>query len=148
MLRPTLKELLTGLQGTVLQTLIPELTSPYAQGQAMSVIGMLLHAADAVERERHYNEGEVRDLRLTIRALKRLEKGHLKRGNGDLKKILLRGVKASATLERREMEATLSAFVTALALGQLDAALSKVVKGWLRRHLARQGEFLGNNVPS
>jgi hypothetical protein len=59
MLRPTLKELLTGLQGTVLQTLIPELTSPYAQGQAMSV-----------------------------------------------------------------------------------------VKGWLRRHLARQGEFLGNNVPS
>ena len=128
MLRPTLKELLTGLQGTVLQTLIPELTSPCAQGQAMSVIGMLLHAADFVERERHYKEGEVTDLRLTIRALKRLEKSHLKRGIGDLKKILLRGGKASAALERREMEATLSAFVTALALGKLDAALSKVVK--------------------
>jgi hypothetical protein len=126
----------------------PGINFTFAQGQAMSVIGMLLHAADSVERERHYNEGEVRDLRLTIGALKRLEKSRLKRRNGDLKKILLRGVKASATLERREMEATLSAFVTALALGKLDAALSKVVKGWLRRHLARQGEFLGNNVPS
>ena len=148
MLRPTLKELLTGLIGTAQQTLVPELTSPYAQGQAMSLIGMLLHAADSIERERHYNEGEVRDLHLTIRALRRLEKSHLKRGSGDLRKILLRGVKASAGLERREMEATLSAFVTALALGKLDEALSKVVKGWLRRHLARQSEFLGYNVPS
>jgi hypothetical protein len=147
MLRPTLKELLTGLIGTAQQTLVPELTSPYAQGQAMSLIGMLLHAADSIERERLYNEGEVRDLHLTIRALKRLEKSHLKRGSGALRKILARGVKASAALERREMEATLSAFVTALALGELDAALSKVAKGWLRRHLARQSEFLGNNVP-
>ncbi|MBV8136606.1 MAG: hypothetical protein JO121_13405 [Deltaproteobacteria bacterium] len=148
MLRPTLKELLTGLQGTVLQTLIPELTSPFAQGQAMALIGMLLHGADSIERERHYDEGEVRDLRLTIRALKRLEKSHLRRGSGDLKKILLRGVKASAALERREMEATLSAFVTALALDKLDDALGKVVRGWLRRHLARQSEFLGYHVPS
>jgi len=147
MLRPTLKELLTGLTGTVQQIVIPELSSPYAQGQAMSLMGMLLHAADSIERERLYNEGEIRDLHVTIRALKRLEKGHLKRGSGDLKKVLLRGVKASAALERRKMEATLSAFVIALALGKLDAALSKVVKGWLRRHLARQSEFLGNNVP-
>jgi hypothetical protein len=148
MLRPTLKELLSGLTGTVQQTLMPELTSPYAQGQAMSLVGMLLHAADSIEKERHYHEGELTDLRATIRALKRLEKAHLKRGSGDLKKILLRGVRASAALERREMEATLSAFVSALALGRLDDAVSKVVKGWLRRHLARQNEFLGNNVPS
>jgi len=147
MLRPTLKELLTGLQGTLQQTLIPDLTSPYAREQAMYLIGMLTHGADSIEKERNYNEGEVRDLHLTIRALKRLEKSHLKRGSGALRKILSRGVKASAALERREMEATLSAFVTALALGKLDAALSKVVKGWLRRHLARQSEFLGNNVP-
>ena len=93
MLRPTLKELLTGLLGTVQQTLVPELTSPYAQGQVMSLIGMLLHAADSLERERHYNEGELRDLHMTIRALKRLGKSHLKRGSGDLKKILLRSVK-------------------------------------------------------
>jgi hypothetical protein len=148
MLRPTLKELLTSLQSTVQQTLIPELTSPYAQQQAMYLIGMLIHGSDSIEKERNYNEGEVKDLHLTIRALKRLEKSHLKRGSGDLKKILLRGVKASAALERREMEATLSAFVTALALGKLDDALSKLVKGWLRRHLARQSEFLGYNVPS
>lgn len=147
MLRPTLKELLTGLQGTVAQTLIAELGSPYAQGQAMSLIGMLAHAADSIEGERVYNESEVKDLRATIAALKRLEKGHLKRGSGELRKILSRGMKASAVLERRGMEATLSAFVSALALGKLNGAVAKVVKGWLRRHLARQREFLGSNVP-
>jgi hypothetical protein len=147
MLRPTLKELLTGLQATVQQTLLPELTSPYAQGQAMSLIGMLIHAADSIERERDYHASEVRDLRATIAALKRLEKSHLKPRSGDLKKILLRGVKASAALERREMEATLSAFVVALALGKLDEAVGKVVREWVRRHLARQIQFLGNNVP-
>lgn len=147
MLRPTLKELLSALPATVQQTLLPELTSPYAQSQAMYLIGMLMHAADSIERERDYHEGEVRDLRATIAALKRLEKRHLKRGSGDLKKILLRGVRASAARERRDMEAALSAFVVALALGKVDEAVGKVVKGWVRRHLARQIEFLGNHVP-
>jgi hypothetical protein len=148
MLHPTLKELLTGLQGTVVQTLIPELTSPYAQNQAMSLMGMLVHAVDSLDKERVYNEDEIKDLRSTIASLKRLEKAHLKRGAGDLKKALARGAKASKNSDRREMEATMSAFVTALALGKLDAAVSKVVKTWLRRHLDRLTAFLGNAVPA
>ena len=148
MLHPSLKELLTGLQGTVLQTLVPELTSPYAQNQAMSLVGMLVHANDLIDKERLYNEAEARDLRSTIASLKRLEKTHLKRGDGDLKKALTRGMKASKTSDLREMEATISAFVTALALGKLDAAVSKVVKAWLRRHLDRLTAFLGNAVPA
>jgi hypothetical protein len=147
MLRPTVKELLTGLQGTVVQSLVPELTSPYAQNQAMSLIGMLALAVDSLEKEHIYNQGEVKDLRATIAALKRLEKAHLKRGAGDLKKALARGAKASAKLDRHEMEATLSAFLTALALGKLDDAVSRVVKSWLRRHLERIKAFLGNTVP-
>jgi len=146
-LHPTLKELLTGLQGTVVQTLVPELTSPYAQNQAMSLMAMLVHAVDLVDKERVYNEGEIKDLRSTIASLKRLEKAHLKRGAGDLKKALTRGVKASKISDRHEMEATMSAFVTALALGKLDAAVTKVVKTWLRRHLDRLTAFLGSAVP-
>ena len=148
MLRPTLKELLTGLQGTVVQTLVPELTSPYAQNQAMSLVGMLVHATDSIDKERQYNEDEIKDLRSTIASLKRLEKAHLKRGAGELRKALTRGLRASKTSDRREMEATLSAFVTALALGELDAAVTKVVKAWLRRHLDRLTAFLGNAVPA
>jgi hypothetical protein len=147
MLRPTLKELLTGLQGTVVQTLLPELRSPYAKGQAMSLVGMLVHAVDSIEKERIYNDREIKDLRSTIAALKGLERAHLKRGASELRKTLARGVKASTKLDRREMEATMSAFVAALALGKLDDALTKVVKGWLRRHLDRQTDFLGNAVP-
>ena len=147
MLRPTLKELLSGLQGTVVRTLLPELRSPYAQGQAMSLVGMLVHAVDSIEKERIYNEGEITDLCSTIAALKRLQTAHLKRGASGLRKTLTLGVKASAKQDRREMEATMSAFVAALALGQLDDAVTKVVKGWLRRHLDRQTDFLGNAVP-
>jgi hypothetical protein len=148
MLHPTLKELLTGLQGTIVQTLIPELTSPYAQNQAMSLMGMLVHAVDSLDKERVYNEGEIKDLHSTIAALKRLEKNHLKRGAGDLKKALASGSKASKNSDRNGMEATMSAFVTALALGKLDAAVTKVTKSWLRRHLDRLTTFLGSTVPA
>jgi hypothetical protein len=35
MLRPTLNEIISGMQRTIMDALLPELTSPYAQGQAM-----------------------------------------------------------------------------------------------------------------
>ena len=49
MLRPTLNELISGMQRTIMEALMPELTSPYAQGQAMSAIGMLAHAAAVLD---------------------------------------------------------------------------------------------------
>ena len=49
MLRPTLNEVISGMQRTIMEALLPELTSPYAQGQAMSAILMLAHAAAALE---------------------------------------------------------------------------------------------------
>ncbi|MGO9606304.1 MAG: hypothetical protein ACLQAT_23430 [Candidatus Binataceae bacterium] len=147
MLRPTLKELMTGLQGTVTQTIMPELTSPYAQGQAMSLVLMMSHAVDSIEKEPTYNEAEIKDLRATIAMLRRLERNHLKRGCADLKKVLARGARAATNHDRREMEATASAFVTALALGRLDGTVAKQVRGWVHRHLERQKAFLGNTVP-
>ena len=49
MLRPTLNELISGMQRTIMEALMPELTSPYAQGQAMSAIAMLAALSDPVE---------------------------------------------------------------------------------------------------
>ncbi|HKN00071.1 MAG TPA: hypothetical protein VJX23_06110 [Candidatus Binataceae bacterium] len=145
--RPTLKELMTGLQGTVVQTLLPELTSPYAQGQAMSLALMMVHAVDSIEKEPAYDAAEIKDLRTTIAMLRRLEKSHLKRGCGDLKKMLVSGAKAAARHDQREMEATVSAFVTALALGRLDDIAAKRVRAWVHRHLERQKAFLGSSIP-
>jgi len=146
MLRPTVKELLTRLQGTVTGILIPELTSPYAQGQAMYVATMLARAASIYDQEAEYLAAESKNLRATIAALNRLAAKHLGRGLGDLKKALARGAKAAKTSppDHRAMEAVISEFAAALALGRLDDAIARVVRAHLKRHLDRSREFLGN----
>ncbi|HUY27093.1 MAG TPA: hypothetical protein VMV27_06695 [Candidatus Binataceae bacterium] len=146
MLRPTIKELLTGLQGTVTGILIPELTSPYAQGQAMHVAMMLARAAAAYDQEAKYLAAESKDLSAAIAALNRLAPKHLGRGLGDLKKAAARGAKAAKASppDHRAMEAAISEFAAALALGRLDDATARIVRTHLKRHLDRAREFLGN----
>ena len=154
MLRPTIKELLTSLQGTVGGILIPELTSPYAQGQAAYVAAMLARAAAVYDREDDYNAAELKDLRATLAALARLAPKHLGRGLGDLKKAVARGLKGaklnppdhSDHPDHRAMEAAISEFAAALALGRLDDAVARVMRAYLKRHLDRTREFLGNVV--
>ena len=150
MLRPTVKELLTRLQGTVAGILIPDLTSPYAQGQAMYVVAMLARAAAVYDREAAYDAAELKDLRTTLAALGRLAPKHIGRGLGDLKKAVTHGLNAAkkAPPDHRAMEAALSEFAAALALGRLDDALARVVRAHLKRHLDRTREFLGNVTPS
>jgi hypothetical protein len=146
MLRPSVKELLTRLQGTVAGILIPELTSPYAQGQAMYVVAMLARAAAVYDHEADYNAAELKDLRATLTALGRLAPKHLGRGLGDLKKAAARGIKAAQQTppEHRAMDAARSEFAAALALGRLDDAVARVIRAHLKRHLDRTREFLGN----
>ena len=151
MLRPTIRELLTSLQGTVGGILIPELTSPYAQGQAAYVAAMLARAAAVYDREDDYNAAELKDLRATLAALARLAPKHLGRGLGDLKKAVARGLKAAKLnppdhSDHRAMEATISEFAAALALGRLDDAVARLMRAYLKRHLDRTREFLGNIV--
>jgi hypothetical protein len=148
MLRPTIRELLTSLQGTVGGILIPELTSPYAQGQAAYVIAMLARAAAVYDRENDYNAAELKDLSVTLAALARLAPKHLGRGLGDLKKAIARGLKAGKMNPpgHRAMEAAISEFAAALALGRLDDAVARLMRAYLKRHLDRTREFLGNVV--
>ena len=149
MLRPTLNELISGMQRTIMDALMPELTSPYAQGQAMSAIGMLAHAAAVLESVPAYDAAEIKDLRATFAALKRLGDKHLSKKSG-LRGALARATWASAKNppDRRAMEAAMAEFATAVALGNVDESVARQVRGYLRRNLERSRNLLGSSLPS
>jgi hypothetical protein len=149
MLRPTLNELISGMQRTIMEALIPELTSPYAQGQAMSAVGMLAHAAAALESAPAYDAAETKDLRATFAALKRLGDKHVTKKNG-LRGALGRATRASAKnpADRRAMEAAMGTFATAVALGEADDGVARVVRGYIRRNLERSRKLLGGSLPA
>jgi hypothetical protein len=148
MLRPTLNELLGGMQRTIMEALMPELTSPYAQGQAMSAIGMLAHAAAALEAAPAYDAAEIKDLRATFAALQRLGNKHLARKSG-LRGALARAIRAGAKTppDRRAMEAAMAEFAAAVALGDADQSVARHVRAYLRRNLDRSRNLLGASSP-
>jgi hypothetical protein len=149
MLRPTLNELISGMQRTIIEALMPELTSPYAQGQAMSAIGMLTHAAAVLESAPAYDAAEIKDLRATFTALKRLGDKHLPK-KGGLRGVLARATRAAAKNppDRSAMEAAMAAFATAVALGDIDESVARHVRGYIRRNLERSRQLLGGSLPS
>jgi hypothetical protein len=149
MLRPTLNELINGMQRTIMEALMPELTSPYAQGQAMSAIAMLAHAAAVLESAPAYDTAEIKDLRATFAALKRLGDKHIPK-KGGLRGALARATRASAKNppDLRAMEAAMAMFATALALGNADESVARQVRGYLRRNLERSRNLLGGSLPS
>jgi hypothetical protein len=149
MLRPTLNELISGMQRTITEALLPELTSPYAQGQAMSAIGMLAHAAAVLESAPAYDAAEIKDLRATFVALKRLGDKHVSKKSG-LRGALARATRASAKNppDRRAMEAAMAAFATAVALGEVDESVARHVRRYIKRNLERSRNLLGSSLPS
>jgi hypothetical protein len=149
MLRPTLNELVSGLQRTIMEALLPELTSPYTQGQAMSAIGMLAHAAAVLESAPAYDAAEIKDLRATFAALKRLGEKHISK-KGGLRGALARATRASAKNppDRRAMEGAMAAFATAVALGEADESVARHVRGYIKRNLERSRNLLGSSLPS
>ncbi len=149
MLRPTLNELVSGMQRTIMEALLPELTSPYAQGQAISAIGMLAHAAAVLESAPAYDAAEMKDLRATFAALKRLGDKHVSKKSG-LRGALARATRTSAKNppDRRAMEAAMAAFATAVALGEADEGVARHVRGYIKRNLERSRNLLGSSLPS
>jgi hypothetical protein len=149
MLRPTLNELLSGIQRTIMEALMPELTSPYAQGQAMSAIAMLAHAAAALESAPAYDADEIKDLRATFAALKRLDDKHISK-KGGLRAALVSATRASAKSppDRRAMEESMAAFATAVALGHVDDSVGRHVRGYIKRNLERSRNLLGGTLPT
>jgi hypothetical protein len=149
MLRPTLNELISGMQRTIMEALMPELTSPYAQGQAMSAVGMLTHAAAVLESAPAYDAAEIKDLRATFAALKRLGDKHFPKKSG-LRGVLARATRAAAKNppDRSAMEAAMAAFARAVALGHIDESVARHIRGYIRRNLERSRQLLGGSLPS
>lgn len=148
MLRPTLNELISGMQRTIIEALLPELTSPYAQGQAMSAVAMLSRATAGLQSEPAYDAAEIKDLRATFAALKRLGDKHISKKSG-LRGALANAIRASAKNppDRRAMEAAMAAFAGAVALGHADDGVARHVRGYLRRNLERSFNLLGRSLP-
>ncbi len=148
MFRPTLNEMIGGMQRTIMEALLPELTSPYAQGQAMSAILILAHAAAALESAPAYDAAEIKDLRATFAALKRLGDKQISKKSG-LRGALAGAIRASAKNppDRRAMEAAMAAFATAVALGDADDGVARHVRGYIRRNVERSRNLLGNSLP-
>ncbi len=120
MLRPTLAEILSGIQRTILGTLFAELSSPYAQGQAAMAAADLTHVIASLENAPAYDAAEVADLKQTLAAIR----------------------PEASSLDRPAMEAAMADLAAALALGKLDDAAAETVRGYLRRYLDRTRELL------
>jgi hypothetical protein len=140
MLRPTLAEIISGIQRTILETLFAELSSPYAQGQAAMAAGDLTHVVSALEKAPAYDVAEIADLAQTLTAL---------RPQADAIPSPVRpafdsGVRAAETnpIDRRAMEAAMAALAAALALDGLDHDVADQVRGYLRRYLDRTRNLL------
>jgi hypothetical protein len=137
------------MQRTIMDALLPELTSPYAQGQAMSAIVMLGHAAASLESAPAYDAAEIKDLRATFAALKRLGDKHLSTKSG-LRGALARAIRAGAKNppDRRALEASMAEFATAVALGHADDGVARHVRGYIRRNIERSRNLFGNSLPT
>jgi hypothetical protein len=149
MLRPSLNEIISGMQRTIMEALLPELTSPYAQGQAMSAIIMLGHAASVLESAPAYDAAEIKDLRATFAALKRLGDKHISKKSG-LRGALARAIRAGAKNppDRRAIEAEMATFAATVALGHADDGVARQVRGYIRRNLERSRKLFGNSLPT
>ena len=148
MVRPTPQELITGLQRTIAMTLLPELSSPYAQTQAMSAIGNLASLEAWIDAKPAYDTAEVADLGATLKALRRIEAKHIAR-KGGLRKALAQGLRglAKKTPDRQAMETAIAEFVAGVALGDLDETAARIVRGYVRRHLDRNRRLLVRELP-
>jgi hypothetical protein len=137
------------MQRTIMDALLPELTSPYAQGQAMSTIIMLGHAASALESAPAYDAAEIKDLRATFAALKRLGDKHISKKSG-LRGALARALRAGAKnpLDRRAIEAEMATFAAAVALGHADDSVARQVRGYIGRNLERTRKLFANSLPT
>lgn len=138
MLRPTPAETVAGIQRMIVETFQPELTSPYAQHQATTALGVLGFLSASLDAIGRYDEQEVADLQATTGALRALaERGLI--AAGALRSTLV----AASPADRRALEAVMAEFAATLALGHLSDPAAPEVRGYLRRHLDRMRTLLG-----
>ncbi len=148
MLRPTLKEMLAGMQRTILESLLPELSSPYAQYQATTTVGMLTFLTNWLDALPAYDAGEIADLTETFNSLHALIDSQELKGAG-LSETVKRAFAAAnfTPPDRRAMESAMGEMATALVLKRLAGPGAEIVRGYMRRHLERMRTLGGGMIP-
>lgn len=144
MLRPTVKEVIAGIQRTITDILSPELTSPFAQGQALMAAGVLYLASTWLDSFPEYDAEEIQDLRQMFDALRPHGESGVLEAAG-YRHALERGMRAcdEDPVDRRAMEAAVSELAAGVALGRLQGPAAEEVRRYLKRNLERMKKALG-----
>jgi len=148
MLRPTPKEVLAGLQRTILETVMPELTSPYAISQAGTAALVLTMASEWVDSFPKYHAAEIEDLQQTFDSLRPHGETGIVEAAG-FREALDSGVRASdqEPPDYRGMEAAMGELAGGVATKRLPGPVAGEVRAYLKRHLERIRTLFGTTSP-
>jgi hypothetical protein len=148
MLRPTPKEVIAGIQRTLVETLMPELKSPFAISQAATAALVLSTASEWIEAIPKHNAAEIEDLKRTFDALRPHGESAILEAAG-FREPIDGGVRASdeEPPDYHAMESAMGELAGGVATGKIVGPVASEVRGYLRRHLERIRALFGYNSP-
>jgi hypothetical protein len=140
MLRPTLNEMILGIQRAIVETLLPELQSPYAQSQAVTCAGVLGYISASLSSTLLYDDAEIEDLRATLAAVLKVGRDSPD-GLSPERRIAIEAALGAAG-DKRAMENAMAELASDLVLGRLGSPIDSMVRGYLGRNLERMRVLL------
>ncbi len=148
MLRPTLKEIIAGVQRTIIETIAPELKSPFAISQAMTSALILSAASGWIESFPRHDAAEIQDLKRTFDALRPHGESALLEAAG-FREAIDGGMRASdeEPSDLGGMESAMGELAGGVATGKIAGPVAAEVRGYIGRHLERIRALFGNNSP-
>jgi hypothetical protein len=148
MLRPTPKEVIAGIQRTIIETLIPELKSPFALAQAGTAMLVLGAATEWIESFPKHTADEIEDLKRTFDSLRPHGDSAILEAAG-FREAIEGGVRASDAEppDYNGMETAMGELAGGVATGKIAGPVASEVRGYIKRHLARIRTLFGNNSP-
>ena|ERR1700736_454609 len=148
MLRPTLKEVIAGVQRTISETLVPELKSPFAIAQAGTAIMVLAAASEWIESFPKHEAAEIEDLKQTFDSLRPHGESAVLEAAG-FREAIEGGVRASdeEPPDYNGMETAMGELAGGVANGKIVGPVAGEVRAYLKRRLARIRALFGNNSP-
>lgn len=148
MLRPTPKEIITGIQRNIRETMMPELQSPFAIAQAHTAAGILGMLSEWIASFPKHSAAEIDDLKQTFDALRPHGESAILEAAG-FREALEGGVRASDEdpPDYNGMEVAMGELAAGVATGKIAGEVAGEVRGYLRRHLERLRALFGNNSP-
>ena len=138
MLRPNRKEIITGIQRTVVETLIPELKSPFAISQAATAALILSSASEWIESFPKYQAAESEDLKQVFDVLRPHGESAILEAAG-FRDSIEGGVRAADEdpPDYAGMEAAIGALAGGVATGRIVGPVAAEFRGYIKRHLER-----------